>query len=96
MLKNAYKINLLRVPRNLPSKVPVYKRVRPDNEISLYYSVAEEILEIISIGRPVLVIFNTIKQVEEFLYVNEGNLNKNILSIIQGVIPEKDRNSIKK
>ena len=95
ILKNAYKINLFRVPRNLPSKVPINKRKRPVDDYELYLTVATEILEKTSENRPVLVIFNTIKQVEEFLFITNEILDKNKLSTIQGVIPENDRKSIK-
>ena len=95
ILKNAYKINLFRVPRNLPSKVPVNRRPRPFDPFELYSTVAIEILEKVSEKRPVLVIFNTIRQVEEFLGVTDGLLNKGNLSTIQGVIPENDRKAIK-
>lgn len=94
ILKNAYKINLFRVPRNLPSKVPVNKRQRPDDDLQLYLTVAMEILEKTSENRPVLVIFNTIKQVEEFLFVSKEILDQNKLSTIQGVVPDNDRKSI--
>ena len=95
ILKNAYKINLFRVPRNLPSKVPVNRRPRPFDPFELYSEVAQEILEKVSENRPVLVIFNTIKQVEEFLIVTDEILNKDKLSTIQGVVPENDGKAIK-
>ena len=94
ILKNAYKIELFRVPRNLPSKVPINKRFRPDN-LELYFTVALEITEITSMKRPVLVIFNTIKQVEEFLFLTEEYFKNNAISTIQGIIPENDRKAIK-
>ena len=76
ILKNAYHINLFRVPRNLPSKVPVRKRPRPLEPELLYTIVAEEIIELITNKRPVLVIFNTINDVQEFLAFTEISLGK--------------------
>ena len=92
ILKKAYKINLFRVPRNLPSKIPIYHRERPSDPFDLYTILLEEILEISNNNRPVLVIFNTIKQVEEFFIVT--NYDRNKCGIIQGTNPEEDRKSI--
>ena len=94
ILKNAYKINLFRVPRNLPSKVPVNKKLRPEDPFELYIEVAKEILEIVSTKRPVLVIFNTIRQVEEFLLLSSQYLDEGKLSTIQGIVPDDDRKAI--
>ena len=94
ILKSAYKINLFRVPRNLPSKVPIIKRDRPEYTFQLFLTIALEIVEITSENRPVLVIFNTIKQVEDFLKDTKEFLNQNKLSTIKGIIPENDRKSI--
>ena len=97
ILRNAYHINLFRVPRNLPSKVPVRKRPRPPEPDLLFELVAEEIIEIVESKRPVLIIFNTIRDVQEFLIFTEISLEKyrHKLSTIQGVAPEEDRNAIK-
>ena len=97
ILRNAYHINLFRVPRNLPSKVPVRKRYRPPEPDLLYEVVAEEIIELIENKRPVLVIFNTIRDVQEFLIYTEVSLAQyqNKISRIEGISPEDDRNSIK-
>ena len=40
ILKSAYKINLFRVPRNLPSKVPIIKRDRPVYTFQLFLTIA--------------------------------------------------------
>ena len=94
ILSSAYKIRLFRVPRNLPSKVPVRKRERPFDPFELYELIAEEIIEITSEKRPVLVIFDTIKQVEEFLEVEGHNFDPGKLGTIQGIIPQNDRETI--
>jgi len=94
ILKSAYKINLFRVPRNLPSKVPIRKRERPEDPFDLYNLIAEEILEVTQQKRPVLVIFDTIRQVEEFLICERDNFDKNKLGTIQGIIPQNDREVI--
>ena len=96
ILRNAYHINLFRVPRNLPSKVVVKKRFRPPEPDLLYEQVALEIIEVVENKRPVLVIFNTIRDVQEFLIFTEISLAqyKDKISMIQGVSPEDDRNSI--
>ena len=94
ILKSAYKINLFRVPRNLPSKVPIIKRDRPEYTFQLFLTIVLEIVEITSENRPVLVIFNTIKQVEDFLKATDKFLNHNKLSTIKGIIPENERKSI--
>ena len=65
-LKSVYKINLFRVPRNLPSKVPIIKRDRTEYTFQLFLTIVLEIVEITSENRPVLVIFYKIKQVEVF------------------------------
>jgi len=96
ILKSAYKINLFRVPRNLPSKLPIIKRERPEDPFDLYDLIAEEILEITQQKRPVLVIFDTIKQVEEFLINEEEKFDKNKLGTIQGIIPQNDREVIQR
>ena len=83
ILKKAYKINLFRAPRNLPSKIPIYHRERPSDPFDLYTILLEEILEISNNNRPVLVIFNTIKQEEEFFIVT--NYDRNKCGIIQGI-----------
>ena len=92
ILKKAYKINLFRVPRNLPSKIPIYKRERPYNIYEFYQILYEEIMEISYNNRPVLVIFNTIKQLETLFFVT--TLTKNECGIIAGINPEEDRKSI--
>ena len=94
ILSSAYKIRLFRVPRNLPSKVPVRKRQRPFDPFELYDLIAEEIIEIISEKRPVLVIFDTIKQVEEFLETEGHNFDQGKLGTIQGIMPQNDRETI--
>ena len=94
ILRNAYHINLFRVPRNLPSKVPVKKRQRPAEPEWLYQEVAEEIIETVENKRPVLVIFNTIRDVGEFLAFTDVALSKYNISTIQGISPEEDRNAI--
>ena len=83
ILKKAYKINLFRAPRNLPSKIPIYHRERPLDPFDLYTILLEEILEISNNNRPFLVIFNTIKQVEEFFI--DTNYDRNKCGIIQGI-----------
>ena len=95
ILRNAYHINLFRVPRNLPSKVPVRKRPRPPEPDLLYEQLSQEIIELVENKRPVLVIFNTIRDVAEFLVFTEISLAKYNISTIQGVNPEEDRNAIK-
>ena len=92
ILKSAYKINLFRLTRNLLSKVPIIKRDRPDDTSQLFLTIALEIVEITSENRPILVIFKTIKQVEEFLKATNKFLNQNKLSTIKGIIPENDVN----
>ena len=96
ILKSAYKINLFRVPRNLPSKVPIRKRERPENPFDLYDLITEEILEITQQNRPVLVIFDTIRQVEEFISREKINFNENKLGTIKGINPQEDREVIQK
>ena len=91
ILKSAYKINLFRVPRNLPSKVPIRKRERPEDPFDLYDLITEEILEITQQNRPVLVIFDTIRQVEEFISREKINFNENKLGTIKGINPQEDR-----
>ena len=73
------------------------KRYRPPEPDLLYEIVAQEIIELIQNKRPVLVIFNTIKDVQEFLIYTEISLAKyqNSISRIEGISPEDDRNSIK-
>ena len=61
ILKKAYKINLFRVPRNLPPKIPIYHRERPLDPFDLYSILLEEILEISNNHHPFLAIFNIIK-----------------------------------
>ncbi len=92
ILKNAYKINLFRVPRNLPSKIPIEKRERPYDPIDLYQILYEEIIGISNNNRPVLVIFNTIKQLENFFLLTP--LKKDECGIIAGTNPDEDRKSI--
>ena len=94
ILRNAYHINLFRVPRNLPSKVPVRKRPRPSKPELLYEQVAQEIIDLVENKRPVLVIYNTIRDVGKFLAFTEISLAKYNISTIQGINPEEDRNSI--
>ena len=96
ILKSAYKINLFRVPRNLPSKVPIRKRERPEDPFDLYDLITEEILEITQQNRPVLVIFDTIRQVEEFISREKINFNENKLGTIKGINPQEDREVIQK
>ena len=63
ILKSVYKINLFRVPRNLTSKVSIIKRDRPEYIFQLFLTIALEIVEISFENS----IFNTIKQVKDFL-----------------------------
>ena len=91
ILINDYKLNLFKVPRNIYPEKPIYYHERPNNLFQLYLMLSMEIKKANEQGRPVLVIFRSINQVEEFCQFCCPDAGK-----IEGINPLADREAVAK
>ena len=95
LLKDIYNINIFKVPRNIPPRKPIYYKKRPLYNSELYKQICFEIIEIRNEGRPILVILDSPKRVNEFInfLFNYINIKCNT---IQGINAENDNESLQK
>ena len=94
LLKDIYKINLFKVPRNIPPRKPIYYKTRPLRISDLYEQLYFEIVENKNEGRPVLVILDSPKRVEQLVkYLSNLNIES---STIQGINGKDDNVSLEK
>ena len=91
ILKNNYKINTFKVPRNKIRPKKILQKIRPDSDFILYEQIFNEISLEVSKGRPVLVIMDNLSHVYTFnqLYFD------NQCRIISGVEFGEDKKTIK-
>ena len=89
-MKNNYKINTFKVPRNKIRPKRILQKIRPDNEFILYKQIYDEIIFEISKGRPVLVIMDDLRHVYTFNELYFGNQ----CPIISGVRYAQDKIAI--
>jgi hypothetical protein len=90
ILQENYSVYLFKIPRNIPPRKPIYYKNRPNNKEKLYLTLQKEIYEFSNKGRPVLVILDSPKHVEEFSnYIS--NCKK-----IQGLNAKEDKEAIEK
>ena len=92
LLKNSYNVNVFKIPRNKAFKKPIYSKPRPSQIEDIYSSLAEEVLENCERGRPVLVILDSPKHVEEFV----SYIGDDICLTIKGINASEDRKAIQK
>ena len=86
ILINDYKVDLFKVPRNVYPKKPIYYQERPRGLFNIYLMISMEIKKARAQGRPVLVIFRSINQVEEFCKNCFPDAGK-----VEGINPLADR-----
>lgn len=67
VLKEGYNLNTFKVPRNILTKIEVYYKTRPDSIEDVFNLVHEEILETIDDNRPVLIIWDSKCNAENFM-----------------------------
>lgn len=87
-----YNVKLFQAPRHFFKEKKIIYELRPPFEILLFRRVEIEIIKMREKGRPILVIFDSIKRVKDF--VNFSRF-KNIIKTIEGVDPKKDNESVK-
>ena len=94
LLKDIYNINIFKVPRNIPPRKPIYYKARPFKTSDLYEQLYYEIIENIYEGRPVLVILDSPKRVDEFVeYLSNLNFKS---KTIKGINGNNDNTALKK
>lgn len=71
LLMNGYKVNVFKFPRNRISQLEVYLKKRPDSIQNIFDMVSNEITKETNKGRPVIVIWDSIKCAEDFIKSNE-------------------------
>lgn len=91
ILKKGYNVELFRVPRHFESQKKVFVKNRPTRDADLYREVFHEILEEKSKGRPVLVIWDSIYNADQFISAYPNLITQQI----KGIDPYQDRKSIK-
>ena len=89
ILVNQYKVKLFKVPRNIPPKKVIFERERSNDPIEMKRLLVEEIQKERNRGRPVLVILDSVKRVDEIIYLFPD------AGIIKGISPEQEREVIK-
>ena len=94
LLKDIYNINIFKVPRNIPPRKSIYYKARPFKTSDLYEQLYYEIIENIYEGRPVLVILDSPKRVDEFVeYLSNLNFKS---KTIKGINGNNDNTALKK
>ena len=94
LLKEIYNINIFKVPRNIPPRKPIYYKKRAPDISGLYEQLYFEIIENRNEGRPILVIFDSPKRVNEFIvYLLQFNIE---CLTIQGINGKDDNENLKK
>ena len=92
ILKDGYNVELFRLPRHFESQMKELIKNRPSKISQLYKDVCDEIIQEKNKGRPVLVIWDSIFNAEQFANQRSFLLAQKIL----GVNPDLDRKSIKR
>ena len=90
VLQKNYQINIFKIPRNISRFKPIYVKERPKDDLELYKAINQEIKIESSKGRPVLVIMDSPKHVNEFLF-----LYNNCYGKICGINLKEDNESFK-
>ena len=93
ILKNNYKIEIFKVPRNIINPKKITQKKRPKDIYSLYQEVINEIHLEREKGRPILVIMDSPLHVDEF--ANLLNLHDLQFGKISGIDLKSDKDSIK-
>jgi hypothetical protein len=95
LLKEIYDINIFKVPRNIPPRKPIYYKKRPSTILDLYKQIEFEIIENINEGRPILVILDSPKRVDELVTYLKNYIGVEC-STIKGIKAEVDNVALKK
>ena len=92
ILKEAYNVNIFKIPRNLPPRKPIYYEKRPNNKGEIFQKISEEIFSNQISGRPVLVIFDNLKNLKQFIqFIKLAGFQ---FKTIEGMNSHNDKNAL--